>query len=124
MHIDWYFRPLNHASALTSFANHAESGLSIASFRAARRLDKVLDTLKKGDYVFIQFGHNDQKAGPAHLTEAGGYQDILRRFVADARAKQKEIVLEGKIAAVTGGSMAVPVPKRTVGGWLLSILWT
>jgi lysophospholipase L1-like esterase len=43
-------------------ANHAESGLALASFRGGRRLDKILAQLRPGDFVLIQFGHNDQKA--------------------------------------------------------------
>ena len=43
-------------------ANHAESGLAVASFRGGRRLDKILSQLRAGDVVLIQFGHNDQKA--------------------------------------------------------------
>ena len=42
-------------------ANHAESGESLKSFLGARRLDKVLSAMKEGDYMFIQFGHNDMK---------------------------------------------------------------
>ena len=42
-------------------ANHAESGESLKSSLAARRVEKVLSTLKARDYVFIQFGHNDMK---------------------------------------------------------------
>ena len=42
-------------------ANHAESGESLRSSLAARRLDKVLSLMKPGDYLFIQYGHNDQK---------------------------------------------------------------
>src|SRR5262245_54115789 len=41
-------------------ANHAESGESLRSSLGARRLDKVLSLIKPGDYLFIQYGHNDQ----------------------------------------------------------------
>jgi len=42
-------------------SNHAESGLTVRSFIAGHRLDKVLSMLKPGDYVVCEFGHNDQK---------------------------------------------------------------
>ncbi len=42
-------------------ANHAESGESLKSFIGEKRLDKIFSTIKAGDYLFIQFGHNDQK---------------------------------------------------------------
>ncbi len=41
--------------------NRAVNGRSTRSFIAEKRWDDILKTLKKGDYVFIQFGHNDQK---------------------------------------------------------------
>ena len=41
--------------------NRAVNGRSTRSFITEKRWDSVLKTLKKGDYVFIQFGHNDQK---------------------------------------------------------------
>ena len=71
----------------TAVANHAESGLSLASFAAQKRLDKILSTMKAGDYVMIQFGHNDQKeTGP----EAGadkGYSKRLAAFIDAVKAK-------------------------------------
>lgn len=42
-------------------ANHAESGLTLGSFLGSKRLAKVLSVMKPGDYLFIEFGHNDQK---------------------------------------------------------------
>ncbi|MBP5770186.1 MAG: rhamnogalacturonan acetylesterase [Bacteroidaceae bacterium] len=42
-------------------ANYGESGLTAGTFLGQRRLDKVLAELKPGDYVFCEFGHNDQK---------------------------------------------------------------
>ena len=71
----------------TAVANHAESGLSLASFIAQKRLDKILSTMKAGDYVMIQFGHNDQKeTGP----EAGadkGYSKRLAAMIDAVKAK-------------------------------------
>ena len=42
-----------------AIANYAESGETLKAFRAQRRWDKVMTEMKPGDYVFIQFGHND-----------------------------------------------------------------
>ena len=71
----------------TAVANHAESGLALSSFVAHRRLDKILSTMKAGDYVLIQFGHNDQKeTGP----EAGadkGYSKRLADLIDAVKAK-------------------------------------
>ena len=43
-------------------ANHAESGQTAKGFRFQRRWDKVMEQIRPGDYVFIQFGHNDLNA--------------------------------------------------------------
>src|SRR5690606_36314344 len=47
--------------AKIAVANHAESGLALSSFLSSKRLDKILSVAKPGDYLFIEFGHNDQK---------------------------------------------------------------
>lgn len=68
-------------------ANQAESGLSLASFRGAGRLRKINEQLKPGDYVFIQFGHNDMKetgegvgAYTTYASELRGYIDSIREL--------------------------------------------
>lgn len=74
-------------------ANHAESGLSLASFRGSRRLDKVLSALRPGDYVFIQFGHNDQKEKGEGVGAFTTYAQSLRDYVAAIRAQGGKPVL-------------------------------
>lgn len=44
-----------------AIANHAESGLTLGSFFNQNRLKKILSNMKPGDYLFIEFGHNDKK---------------------------------------------------------------
>jgi lysophospholipase L1-like esterase len=62
-------------------SNHAASGLSLGSFLGSHRLDKILTQLKRGDYVFIEFGHNDQKEkGPADGAY-GSYTKRLNLFI-------------------------------------------
>lgn len=68
--------------------NRAVNGRSTKSFIDEGRWDQVLAQLKKGNYVFIQFGHNDEKSDPKRHTEPGGTFDAnLKRFVLEARAK-------------------------------------
>lgn len=62
-------------------ANHAESGESLRSFVAERRFEKVFEQIKAGDYLFIQFAHNDQKLG----SDTSSYETALRTVIADAR---------------------------------------
>ncbi len=68
-------------------ANHAESGETLKSFVTELRLDKLLSTLKAGDWVMIQFGHNDQKVQwPQTYAEAATtYRSWLRTYIAEVR---------------------------------------
>ncbi|MDO4163784.1 MAG: polysaccharide deacetylase family protein [Bacteroides sp.] len=69
-------------------SNHAKNGRSSRSFINEGRWSLVLNSLRKGDYVFIQFGHNDEKPSEKLHTEPGStFDDNLRRFVREARAK-------------------------------------
>jgi lysophospholipase L1-like esterase len=76
-------------------ANHAESGETLKSFLTGLRLAKVLSQLKAGDYLFIQFGHNDQKQQwPQTYVEAHTtYEAYLRVYVAEARLRGATPVL-------------------------------
>lgn len=67
-------------------ANHAESGLALSSFLSSNRLDKILAVAQPGDYLFIEFGHNDQKEKGADAGAFNGYADRLRLFVNKFRA--------------------------------------
>lgn len=68
--------------------NHAVNGRSTKSFIDEGRWEKVRSQIKKGDYVFIQFGHNDEKADPKRHTDAGStFDDNLRKFVLETRAQ-------------------------------------
>ncbi len=68
--------------------NHAMNGRSSKSFIDEGRWEKVISQVKKGDYVFIQFGHNDEKPKPDRHTDPGTTFDAnLKRFVEETRAK-------------------------------------
>ncbi|MCR4918705.1 MAG: rhamnogalacturonan acetylesterase [Prevotella sp.] len=75
-----------------SVANYAESGLTARTFLAQGRLDKILTTLKQGDLVICEFGHNDEKE---HRPGDGAwyhYTYLLKTFIDNVRAKQADIV--------------------------------
>lgn len=72
----------------TAVANHAESGLALFSFRGQRRLDKVLSQMKPGDFLLIQFGHNDQKDKSPGSGPFTSYKENLRSFVVETRKKE------------------------------------
>jgi lysophospholipase L1-like esterase len=72
-------------------ANHAESGESIRSSLGAGRVDKVMSLIKPGDYLFVQFGHNDMKDRSPNALAT--YKSNYKKLVADVRAKGATPVL-------------------------------
>ena len=69
-----------------SVDNYAKSGASTKSFRANGYWSSLLAAIRPGDFVGIQFGHNDQKAGTNFAAPDGLFRDNVRQFVADVRA--------------------------------------
>jgi DNA sulfur modification protein DndE len=69
--------------------NHAMNGRSTKSFIKEGRWDTVMSRMRKGDYVLIQFGHNDQKVEDTNRSAPanGLYKENLIRFVNDTRKK-------------------------------------
>ena len=68
--------------------NHARNGRSSKSFIDEGLWEVVINKVRPGDYVFIQFGHNDEKADEKRHTDPGSTFDAnLRRFVKETRAK-------------------------------------
>jgi len=68
-----------------AIANHAESGESLRSSLGAHRLDKVLSIIQPGDYLFIQYGHNDEKEKGEGIGAFTTYKTDLKKFVDGAR---------------------------------------
>lgn len=75
--------------------NHAVNGRSTRSFITEKRWQKVHNKLKKGDYVFIQFGHNDQKEkSPKRYTNPNtAYRNNLIKFINETQEKEANPVL-------------------------------
>jgi lysophospholipase L1-like esterase len=76
-----------------AFANYAESGESADTFIAAGRLKKLLTQMKEGDYIFIEFGHNDQKQKGPGKGAYYSYMTGLKTFIDEARLKGANPVL-------------------------------
>lgn len=70
-------------------SNRAISGASSLSFINSKAWEKLIAKVKKGDYVVIQFGHNDsKKKDPKRYTAPGGSYDAnLKKFIKEVRAK-------------------------------------
>lgn len=79
--------------------NHAVNGRSTRSFIQQKRWDSVYSKLNIGDYVFIQFGHNDQKENDSlrYTNPHTAYRYNLIKFVQEAREKGAHPVLFSSI---------------------------
>lgn len=74
--------------------NRAVNGRSTKSFIAEGRWQAILDDLRAGDYVFIQFGHNDEAITKGErYTTPEQYRANLERFVSDVRAADAHPIL-------------------------------
>jgi len=73
--------------------NLAESGETMKSFENSGRLRKLLSMLNVGDYVFIQFGHNDQKPGGNFLDANTTYKEYLKKYIHIVKEKGGQPVL-------------------------------
>ncbi|MDR0937851.1 MAG: rhamnogalacturonan acetylesterase [Mediterranea sp.] len=75
------------------FANYAESGEAANTFIAAGRLKKILTQIKPGDYLFVEFGHNDQKQKGPGKGAFYSFMTSLKTFVDEARLRGAHPVL-------------------------------
>ena len=77
------------------FENRAVNGRSTKSFRDLGHWDSLVESLSAGDWVVIQFGHNDGKASdPTRFTDPDGeYRANLQRYVRETRARGAHPVL-------------------------------
>ncbi|XOV92557.1 MAG: rhamnogalacturonan acetylesterase [Bacteroidota bacterium] len=90
--------------------NRAVNGRSTKSFINEGRWSKIIGTLKAGDYVFIQFGHNDEVPTKATATKPDEFKNNLRRYVDETRAKNAIPIL---LTSVTRRSFENGVLKDT-----------
>lgn len=68
-------------------ANYAESGLAANTFIAGFRLEKLLTQLKAGDYVLVEFGHNDQKQRGPGIGAYYSFSYYIKQFIDEARSR-------------------------------------
>ncbi len=74
--------------------NHAKNGRSTRTFISENRWQPIVDKLKSGDYVFMQFGHNDEsKEKVDRYTSPEDYKKNLSRFISESRNKKAIPVL-------------------------------
>jgi lysophospholipase L1-like esterase len=76
------------------FENHAQNGRSTRTFISEGRWQAIIDKLHQGDYVFVQFGHNDEsKEKVDRYTPPADYRHNLIKFVTEVRQKKATPVL-------------------------------
>ena len=90
-------------------ANHAESGEAVAGSLRAQRFEKIFSLMKSGDYLFVQFGHNDQKDKAENALEI--YKTNLKKIVARTRS------LGGTPVLVTSMERKGGVEHDTLAGY-------
>lgn len=92
-----------------AISNQAESGETIASSLAAHRFDKVYASLKPGDYLFMQFGHNDMKDKKPNALET--YKADYKKIIETVKAKGALPVIVSSMERKNG------IEKDTLGGY-------
>ena len=78
--------------------NRAQNGRSTKTFIAENRWQPVVNELHEGDYVFIQFGHNDEVPTKRSYTPEAEFVANLKRFVSETRSKKATPVLLTPVA--------------------------
>ncbi len=68
-------------------ANHGESGESYSASLGRRRIDKIASLIKPGDYLLMQFGHNDQKEKGEGVGPFTSYMANIKKHIALVRAR-------------------------------------
>lgn len=82
-----------------AISDQAESGLTSSSFIAQGRLNNINSTLKAGDYLFVEFGHNDMKSTAANKMDV--FKSAVLQFIAVAKAKKATAVLVSPTARLS-----------------------
>ena len=97
-------------------SNDAQSGETLKSFANALRLDKILSKMKKGDYLFIQFAHNDSKEQwpQTYVEPETTYKAYLKVYVAETRLRGATPVL---VTPMDRGVRGTGAPTHGHGGY-------
>jgi lysophospholipase L1-like esterase len=97
-------------------ANNAQSGETLKSFMNALRLDKMLSQMKPGDYLFMQFTHNDSKANwpQTYVQPETTFKAYLKVYIAEARLRGAIPVL---VTAMDRGARGTGAPTHGHDGY-------
>ena len=87
----WGMPFANFFDSSVSIDNRARGGRSTRTFLGENRWQPIADSIQEGDYVLIQFGHNDEAKEPqyaARYTSVPDYKNNLTKFITDTQAKR------------------------------------
>jgi len=87
----WGMPFANFFDSSVSIDNRARGGRSTRTFLGENRWQPIADSIQEGDYVLIQFGHNDEAKEPqyaARYTSVPDYKNNLTKFITETRAKR------------------------------------
>ena len=78
--------------------NRAMNGRSTRTFMEEKRWEPVINEMNEGDYVFIQFGHNDEVPTKKSYTPENDFKANLIKYITDTRRKKANAVLITPVA--------------------------
>lgn len=78
--------------------NRAQNGRSTRTFMEEGRWQPVVDVMQEGDYVFVQFGHNDEVKTKKSYTTEEAFKANLVKYITDTRSKKANPVLLTPVA--------------------------
>ena len=110
----WGMPFANFFDTTVTIDNRAKNGRSTKSFIAEGLWQPVADNIKEGDYLFIQFGHNDEVETKATYTKPDDFKKYLLQFVLVARAKKAIPVLITPVARRNFDKEGKVVPMHPV----------
>ncbi|MEO8404473.1 MAG: rhamnogalacturonan acetylesterase [Chitinophagaceae bacterium] len=94
----WGMPFLNFFDSTVTVDNRAKNGRSTRSFMEEGLWKPVVEDMKEGDYVFIQFGHNDEVPTKKTYTKEEDFRNNLKKYIADTRSKKANPILLTPVA--------------------------
>lgn len=79
-------------------SNHAQNGRSTRTFLEEKRWDPIMQNMQEGDWVIIQFGHNDEVPTKKSYINEAGFKSNLLKYVNDTRSKNANPILITPVA--------------------------
>lgn len=103
----------NYLGANIKLVNAAQSGAGTRTFLYEGLFTRVTYDMKPGDFLIIQFGHNDAKVGDLRFADANGeYQENLEKFIEEARALGVTSIVLSSIERLNFGPNGKIVPSH------------